>query len=268
MTAKWYVFVRPRRRAQTIFVMLRNCSCAANISVTSPIWRYVVLAMIASLLLLQCCLCAVKEKLDNFADGLIGDGPRDKSAPLAGAEGGPQGLCHPRLALCAPLCTLYLVLGPLDEVKHQRLHGGTIAQPDAAEGVEDKAAQHQHCRHRGGDDAQNVIDRCHVLLSSLFFVVCFEVCNAVVCHFDLFFKYRDALGKVVVHSHLPGQLFQLCVRDRLLLVQLGVHALGGVVVGDDRADQAQTAGDNGYDDCFAHAPSRRRVRPFFLMIRG
>nr|DAJ15988.1 MAG TPA: hypothetical protein [Caudovirales sp. ctfXb19] len=229
---------------------------------------YVVLLIVKTSLILQGRLHAVKEKLNHGADGLIVDGPADEPAVFAGAQSGPEHLDDPRFALCASLGALNLLLGPLDEVKHQRLYRCTIAQPDAAKGVENKAAQHQHCRHRGGNDAQNVIDRCHVLLSSLFFVVCFEVCNAVVCHFDLFFKYRDALGKVVVHSHLPGQLFQLCVRDRLLLVQLGVHALGGVVVGDDRADQAQTAGDNGYDDCFAHAPSRRRVKPFLRMILG
>lgn len=56
--------------------------------------------------------------------------------------------------------------------------------------------------------------------------------------------------------------------DGLLLVQLGVHALSGAVVGDKRADQAQTAGDQCHNNRFAHAPSRRRVRPFALMIRG
>ena len=90
----------------------------------------------------------------------------------------------------------------------------------------------------------------------------------MVCHLHLFFKHRDALGEIVVRPDFPGQLFQLGFGHRLLLVQLGVHALGGAVVGDDRADQAQTAGDNGYDDCFAHAPSRRRVRPFLRMIFG
>ena len=88
---------------------------------------------------------------------------------------------------------------------------------------------------------------------------------------EMFRHQREVLTQQIQqlqHSHLPGQLFQLCVRDRLLLVQLGVHALGGVVVGDDHADQAQTAGDNGYDYCFAHLPSRRRVRPFLRMIFG
>nr|DAV99355.1 MAG TPA: hypothetical protein [Caudoviricetes sp.] len=225
---------------------------------------YVVLLIVKTSLILQGRLHAVEEKLNNDADGLIGDGPADEPAVFAGAQSGPEHLDDPRLALCAPLCTLYLLLGPLDEVKHQRLHGGTIAQPDAAKGVKDHATQHQNCRHRGGDNAQNVIDRCHVLLSSLFF----EVCNAVVCHLHLFFKHRDALGEIVVCPDFPGQLFQLGFCHRLLLVQLGVHALGGVVVGDDRADQAQTAGDNSYDDCFAHLPSRRRVRPFLRMILG
>nr|DAI70774.1 MAG TPA: hypothetical protein [Bacteriophage sp.] len=264
MTAKWYVFVRPRRRAQTIFVMLRNCSCAANISVTSPIWRYVVLAMIASLLLLQCCLCAVKEKLDNFADGLIGDGPRDKSAPLAGAEGGPQGLCHPRLALCAAFSPLNLLLCPLDEVQHQRLYRCAVSQANAANGVKDKAAQHEHEGHRGRKCGQDITDCFHVLLSSLFF----EVFDTVVCHLDLLFQHWYTLGKVVMLPDFAGQLFQLGFGHSLLLVQFGIHALGGVVVRDDHADQAQTAGDNGYDDCIAHAPSRRRVRPFLRMIRG
>nr|DAK69653.1 MAG TPA: hypothetical protein [Caudoviricetes sp.] len=248
----------------TIFVTCRNCSCAANISVRSPIWRYVVLAIITSLLILQGRLHAVKEKLNHLADGLIGDGPADEPTVFAGAEGGPEHLDDPRLTLCAALCPLNLLLGPLDEVQHQRLYRCAIAQPDAAQGVKDKAAQHENCRHRGGNNAQNVIDRCHVLLSSLFF----EVCNAVVCHLHLLFEHRHTLGEVVVRPDFPGQLLQLCFGHRLLLVQLGVHALGGVVVGDDHADQAQTAGDNGYDDCFTHAPSRRRVRPFLRIIFG
>lgn len=88
----------------------------------------------------------------------------------------------------------------------------------------------------------------------------------MVCHLDLFFQHWHALGKVVVRPDFAGQLFQLSFGDGLLLVQLGVHALGGAVVGDDRGDQAQTASDDSHDDCFTHVPSRRRVRPFFAMI--
>ena len=88
----------------------------------------------------------------------------------------------------------------------------------------------------------------------------------MVYHLDLLFQHRHALGEVVVCPDFPGQFFQLGFGHGLLLVQLGVHALGGAVIGDDRADQAQTAGDDRYNDCFAHAPSRRRVKPFFAMI--
>lgn len=70
----------------------------------------------------------------------------------------------------------------------------------------------------------------------------------MVCHLDLLFQHRDALGKVVVRPDFAGQLFQLGFSDGLLLVQLGVHALCGAVIGDDRADQAQTAGDDCHDD--------------------
>ena len=76
--------------------------------------EYVVLLIV--LLLTQRRLHAVKEKLDPPSDGLIGDGPADEPAVFAGAQSGPEHLDDPGFALCAPLCTLYLVLGPLDEV--------------------------------------------------------------------------------------------------------------------------------------------------------
>nr|DAL62853.1 MAG TPA_asm: hypothetical protein [Caudoviricetes sp.] len=264
MTAKWYVFVRSRKRAQTIFVMSRNCSCAAHILLTSTKCSYVVLAMISSLLLFQRRPGAVEEKLNNGADGLIGDGPRDEFAPLAGVEGHAEHLRHPRLAFCAALGALNLVLCLLDQVKHGALDSGAVAQPDAAQGVKDKAAQHEHEARRGGNDAQNVTDCCHVLLSSLFF----EICNAVVCHLHLLFQHRDALGEVVVCPNFPGQLVQLSVGNGLLFFQLGVHVLSGPAVRDKHADQAQAASDECYDDSVAHAPSRRRVRPFLRMILG
>nr|DAT86960.1 MAG TPA: hypothetical protein [Bacteriophage sp.] len=264
MLARWYVFVRPRKRPQTIFVTCRNCSCAAYILLVSTKCSYVVLAMISSLLLFQCRFHAVKEKLNHGADGLIGDGPADKLAPLAGVQGHAEHLRHPRLALCTALCALNFVLCLLDQVEYSALDSSTIAQPDAAQCVEDEAAQHEHEGHRGGNDAQNVIDRCHVLLSSLFF----EVCNAVVCHLHLFFQHRDALSKIVMRPDFPGQLVQLGVGNGLLFFQLGVHVLSGPAVRDKHADQAQAASDECYDDRVAHAPSRRRVRPFLRMMRG
>jgi hypothetical protein len=73
---------------------------------------------------------------------IICDGPADKLAPLAGAESRAEHLCHPRLALCAALRALNLVLCLLDQVKHGALDSRAIAQPDAAQGVEDEPAQH------------------------------------------------------------------------------------------------------------------------------
>nr|DAL93049.1 MAG TPA: hypothetical protein [Caudoviricetes sp.] len=267
MTAKWYVFVKPRKRAQTIFVTCRNCSCAENIPVTLPRWRYVVLAMISSLLLLQRRPGAVKEKLNHSADGLIGDGPADEPAVFAGTQGGAKHLDDPRLALCAALGALNFALCLVDKVKNKRLDCCAVAQTDKPQHKRNSAHNDEHQRQPCGQRSENGIKNgFHVLLSSLFF----EVFNAVVCHLDLLFQHRDALGKVVVCPHFAGQLFQFGFGHGLLLVQLGVHALvhalSGAVVGDDHADQAQTAGDDCNNNCFAHAPSRRRVRPFFAMI--
>nr|DAJ80721.1 MAG TPA: hypothetical protein [Caudoviricetes sp.] len=237
----------------------------AHILLTSTKCSYVVLAMISPLLLLQRRSCAVKEKLNYLAHGLIGYGPTDEPAVFAGTQGGPEHLDDPRLALCAALGTLNLPLCLVDEVKHQRLDRCAVAQTNKPQHKRNSAHNDERQRQprgQGGDNGGK--NGFHVLLSFLFF----EVCDAVVCHLDLFFHHRDFLGKIVVHPHLTGQLFQLGFGDGLLLVQLGVHTLGGVVVGDDRADQAQTAGDDGYDDCFAHAPSRRRVKPFLRIIRG
>nr|DAN94655.1 MAG TPA: hypothetical protein [Caudoviricetes sp.] len=236
----------------------------AYILLTLTKCSYVVLAMISSLLLFQRRFHAVKEKLNHHSDGLIGDGPRDEPAVFAGTQGGPEHLDDPRLSLCASLGALNLLLCPCNEIEHSALDSRTIAQPDAAQCVKRKAAQHEHEGHRGGKCGQDITDCFHVLLSSLFF----EVFDTVVCHFDLLFQHWYTLGKVVVLPDFAGQLFQLGFGHSLLLVQFGIHALGGVVVRDDYADQAQTAGDNGYDDCIAHAPSRRRVRPFLRMIRG
>lgn len=89
----------------------------------------------------------------------------------------------------------------------------------------------------------------------------------MVRHFHLFFQHRDALGEIVVRSDFPGKLVQLSVGNGLLFFQLGVHVLSGHDIRDKHAAQAQAASDECYDDRVAHAPSRRRVRPFLRMIR-
>nr|DAM59068.1 MAG TPA: hypothetical protein [Caudoviricetes sp.] len=221
--------------------------------------------MISSLLLLQGFSCAIKEKLNDLAHGLFRDCPADQLAPPTVVQIVAQHFDTPRLALCAALGALNLPLCLVDEVKHQRLNCCAVAQTDKPQHKRYSAHNDERKRQprgqRGDNGVKNVF---HVLLSSLFF----EIFDAVVCHLDLLFHHRDFLGKIVVHPHLTGQLFQLGFGDSLLLVQLGVHALCGAVVRDDRADQAQTAGDDCHNDCFAHAPSRRRVRPFLRIIRG
>nr|DAQ13518.1 MAG TPA: hypothetical protein [Caudoviricetes sp.] len=219
--------------------------------------------MISSLLLLQRCPCPVKEKLDDLAHGLFGDCPRDQPAPFAVVQIVAQHLDAPRLALCAALGALNLVLCLVDEVKHKRPDRCAVAQTDKPQRKRHSAhndeRQRQPCGQRGKNSVKNGF---HVLLSFLFF----EVFDAVVCHLDLLFQHRYTLGKVVVLPDFAGQLFQLGFGHSLLLVQLGVHALCGVVVRDDRANQAQTAGNDCHNDCFAHAPSRSRSSPFFAMI--
>nr|DAK97509.1 MAG TPA: hypothetical protein [Caudoviricetes sp.] len=239
-----------------------NSKSCAKIEINSATKKFFI-STVRSLLLLQRRPCAVKEKLNHLAHGLFCDCPRDQLAPLAIVQINAQHLDDPRLALCAALGALNLMFCLFDQVKHQRLDRCAVAQTDKPQHKRHSAHNDEHQRQPRGQRGENSVKNgFHVLLSSLFF----EIFDAVVCHLDLLFQHWHALGKVVVRPDFSGQLFQLSFGDGLLLVQLGVHTLSGAVVGDDHADQAQTAGDDCHDDCFAHAPSRRRVRPFLAMI--
>ena len=108
------------------------------------------------------------------------------------------------LALCAALGALNLTLCLVDKVKHQRLDRCAVAQTDKPQHKRHSANNNKHQRQPRGQRGENSVkDGFHVLLSSLFF----EVFDAVVCHLDLLFHHRDFLSKIVVHSHLTGQLF-------------------------------------------------------------
>nr|DAT48092.1 MAG TPA: hypothetical protein [Caudoviricetes sp.] len=205
--------------------------------------------MITSLLLLQCLPHLVEEKLDDLAHGLLGDGPADQLTPPAVVQIVAQHFDTPRLAFCAALGALNLPLRLSDKIEHQIFDCRAIAQTDNPQHKRNSAHNNEHHRQPCGQRGKNSVKNgFHVLLSSLFF----EIFDAVVCHLDLFFQHWHALGKVVVRPHFAGQFFQLGFGHGLLLVQLGihalVHALSGAVVGDDHADQAQTAGDDCHDD--------------------
>ena len=58
--------------------------------------------------------------------------------------------------------------------------------------------------------------------------------KAVIHHLHLFFHHRDALGKIVMPAHLPGQFFDLVLGYRLAFS-----------VSDQHADQGHRTGKNG-----------------------
>lgn len=94
-------------------------------TLTTPLdARDTLCSIIVHLLLLQRRLHAVEKELNHLADGLIGNGPADEPAVFAGAQGGPEHLDDPRLALCATLCPKDFILSPLDEVEDERLYRG------------------------------------------------------------------------------------------------------------------------------------------------
>ena len=64
--------------------------------------------------------------------------------------------------------------------------------------------------------------------------VCFQIRKAVIHHLHLFFHHRDALGKIVMPAHLPGQFFDLVLGYRLAFS-----------VSDQHADQGHRTGKNG-----------------------
>nr|DAH89484.1 MAG TPA: hypothetical protein [Caudoviricetes sp.] len=148
--------------------MCRNCSRAAYISVTPPGWSYVVLAMISSLLLLQRRPCAVKEKLNDSAHGLFRDCPRDQPAPLAVVQIVTQHLDAPRLALCAALGALDLMLSLVDEVEHKRLDRCAVAQTDKPQHKRHSAHNNEHQRQPRGQRGKNSVENgFHLLLLSV-----------------------------------------------------------------------------------------------------
>ena len=55
---------------------------------------------------------------------------------------------------------LDLMLGALDQVKHQRADGRAVAQPDGTEDVKGKAAQHQDKGKPAGDNVQDIGQYC------------------------------------------------------------------------------------------------------------
>ena len=82
---------------------------------------------------------------------------------------------------------------------------------------------------------------------------CLQIVNAVVDDLDLLFHHRNPLGEIVVFSDFPGEVFQFGFGDRLLLIQFGVHVLGGFVAGIDGTDQGKSASDNSHDNRLCHS---------------
>lgn len=118
-------------------------------------WCYVL-----SLLFPYNILRPVKAELNDPADGLIGDRPAEEPAKLAGVQRSAQLCRHPCFAFGTALGALDLMLGALDQVKHKRADGRTVAQPDGTEDVKGKAAQHQDKGKPAGDNVQDIGQYC------------------------------------------------------------------------------------------------------------
>lgn len=61
---------------------------------------------------------------------------------------------------------------------------------------------------------------------------------------DLLLYYGDFFRKIIMFSHLPRELFDLRVRDRLRDPELFFCAAVAGDVGDDHADKREPAGDD------------------------
>ena len=73
----------------------------------------------------------------------------------------------------------------------------------------------------------------------------------MICNFDLFLQHGDALGKIIMPSHFPRQLFQFCVGDSLCHLQFvrdcGLCGACRNDGNDNAPQQTETARDKSND---------------------
>nr|DAR01605.1 MAG TPA: hypothetical protein [Caudoviricetes sp.] len=134
----------------------KRCTKMAMNSVIKKVFA----STVRSLLLLQRCSCPVKEKLDDLTHGLFRDRPRDQLAPLAVVQIVAQHLDAPRLALCAALGALNLVLRPCNEAEHSALDRCAVAKTDKPQRKRHSAHNDEHQRQPRGQRGENGIKDC------------------------------------------------------------------------------------------------------------